>query len=366
MGLGIEPSLLISQVENAASYVFEQEGPFQRRLRAWKDAPPAREEAVSYYALCLSAHWATAGSFIPTDVDNSIRQKLWALNPEPETRLAMAELVVESLSWDYSGVTAKLAVAPSGAKLSTHEGTWFSVAVGAYAALRDCGSPKAEEIVEVMAGEIRREGALLKELADAGSWLELTKAVALVAHNLGDLDRVIDQWECPKTDPARLRLYKAGSPACPEHHPLFAFVADFNTRFVAPENHRYFPLRRLKCLRRSPDTLLPVGPFHDAWGAALARPGAGLSLDEIADTASALVEGAERLPETTSYARALNGLLETIPGGLGALSKKLTARDARALKAGRLRTLISISRERFEAQWANRAKSELASFLAAA
>ena len=90
------------------------------------------------------------------------------------------------------------------------------------------------------------------------------------------------------------------------------------------------------------------------------------SSEDLADIAAALIEGADRLPETCSYARALGGLLETIPGGLAGLFRNLTSRDARALKAGHLRTLFSVSRDRFEGQWANHIKNELTAFLATA
>jgi len=358
MGLGIASSTLLAQVENAAPFAFGGPAPYLKRLAAWRAAPPGRESPVDYYALCMAAHWATAGSYIPTDVDNAIREKLWVLSSDRNIRAAMADIVLEALGWDYGPVTAKLALSPSGARLSTHEGTWFSVAAGAYAAIRGEDPERAERLLGAMTAEIRREAAVLEELSESGRWLELAKAVALVAHNVGDLDRVIDQWGLPKNDPARLRLYKSAGPACGEHHPLFAFAAEFNTRHLAPENHRHFALRKPRALRRRAEYLLPVGPFYDIWGAYIGnlRLGHGLAPTEAGEIAAALIDGRERLPGTFGYARALSGLLETFPGGLEELSKTLTARDLRRLKSGELRAAISVPRERFEAQWVARTR----------
>ena len=54
----------------------------------------------------------------------------------------------------------------------------------------------------------------------------------------------------------------------------------------------------------------------------------------------------------TGYARALCGIIDEFPGGLNELKLYIPARSLRILKAGQLRQLCSIPRERFEGHWA--------------
>ncbi|HVE13124.1 MAG TPA: hypothetical protein VNI01_07000 [Elusimicrobiota bacterium] len=356
MRLGISPALLLSQVEATAPFLFQDGAPataYGGVLRAWRAAPREPRDLADYYLLLLSAHWATAGTFVPTDVDNAIRHRLWNLELKGEERAAMSESVLAALSWDYGPVTARVVRAPSGQRMSTHEGTWFSVAVGAYAANRAADPAMAERVLEAAAGELAREARVLEELA-RGDALEFLRACALAAHNLGDLDRVADQWELPKDDALRRRIYDASKPGCAEHRPIFARMARLNTAHMAPENHRHYPLRAPRCLRRRREFLIPVGPFYDDWGRALAG---ALAPEEAGEVVGALIDGARRLPETVGYARALSGLLEAYPGGMRALEGVLTARDARLLRAGPLKTAASLPRERFEAQWRKKALS---------
>lgn len=359
MSRGIAPELLLSQVENTAGFIFQDaivpEPEYLRILKQWRLNPGQEEENLPYYALCLAAHWATAGTYVPTDVDNAIRLKLWKEIP-PETTSEMAKLVVAALAWDYSPVTARVVVSPkSGEKMSTHEGTWFSVAVGAYAALKELGSPQMEQVLKAMVEEAAREARILEELHEAGDALGMLKASALVSHNLGDLDRVIDQWELPKDDLLRRELYKAGQPDCARHHPLFAYTGELNTRFVSVENHRHYALRAARCLRRRGDYLLPVGPFFDDWGRILAQSykKKELTIEEIGEVVRALVDGAGRQVGTFGYSRGLAGILEAFPGGLEGLRNVIPGKDMRLLQAGPLHDAWSLSQERFEARWKN-------------
>ncbi len=354
----ISAPLLLSQVKNTASFALAEAPPPAARYLEVLIARQARlEEALEpyeYYELCLSAHWATAGTYVPTDVDSAIRVKLWQDGTADDVMVRMAELVVSALKWDYAPVTARLARAPSGAVLSTHEGTWFSVAVGAYSAMKGRSKSRAALVLEAMAAEAAREARILDELART-SPLELLKASALVAHNLGDLDRVIDEWQLPHDDALRRALYKAGRPGCRAYHPLFELIGELNTRFMAPENHRHFPLREPRCLRRRREFLLPVGPFFDEWGASLARlRDSGLTGEEAGGVVRALIDGWHRLKgQPVGYTRALAGMLETFPGGMEELRRFIPARDVRLLKAGPLKALCAVPKASFEAQWAN-------------
>ena len=349
---GIPPETLLGLVKNTAPFLFETTYPgddahvYLRRLQDYKGEP---QDHRSYYLFGLCAHWATAGTFVPTDVDNAIRLKLWEMAAEEgvETLHAMADWTVAALRWDYRPVTKKLAVAPSGAWVSTHEGTWFSVAVGAYAALKKVSPAKADEVLEVMHGEAVREDALWQELLAAGDGLEILRASALLAHNFGDLDRVVDMWRLPPDDDLRRRLYDAAHPKSALFGGRLAYAGAMSRRFMAADSHRYFALREPRFLRRSADFLLPIGPFLDGWGNRIASERAS----DVAECVGALLDGVQRTPGSVAYARALAGILEAFPGGLGKLENLVSGRDARLLRAGTLRAQVSIERVRFEAQW---------------
>ena len=78
--MSINPGLLVEQVKSAAPFLFdgdEPAGPALRYLRVLRAYDGRRLNPLEYYELCLCAHWATAGSFVPTDVDNGIRWKHW-------------------------------------------------------------------------------------------------------------------------------------------------------------------------------------------------------------------------------------------------------------------------------------------------
>ena len=353
--MAIVPTLLIAQVRAAAPFLFSKEtpstGPAYRYLKVLRAYNGERLTALDYYELCLCAHWATAGSFVPTDVDNAIRWKLWQ-NSQPGLVEAQARLVLEALAWDYAPVTARVAgAAPQ--RLSTHEGTWFSVAVGAYAACRKIESDLAAAVLAAMTGEAAREDAAFAAITKAGSALEILKASALIAHNFGDLSRVADQWELKADDPLRAALYEAATPGSTLLGGRLGRAGDLNKRFMSADNHRHYPLRAAKGLRRCADLLLPVGPFFDDWGRRVGRH-PDLTADEVAETVRALTDGWVRLHEPAGYARALCGILEVFPGGRRALNKLLPAKDQRMLASGPLKAALDVPQERFKAQWVNR------------
>jgi hypothetical protein len=347
--VAIAADALLEQVRSAAPFLFDgplPSGSALRYLRVLRESPGGRLSGAGYYELCLCAHWATAGSFVPTDVDNGIRWKLWQ-EASPGLIRAQAALVLESRRWDYAPVTARRVPGP----LSTHEGTWFSVAVGAYAALAAIKDAMAAEVLAAMTAEAKREAALYAHLAASGDALALLKASALVSHNFGDLDRVVDQWALPADDALRLALYDAAKPGSPLFAGVLGRAGLLHQKLLSADNHRHYPLRAAKGLRKSGDLLLPVGPFFDDWGRTVARH-PGLSREEVGEAARALIDGWTRMHEPPGYGRALAGILEVFPGGRSALGKLLPSRDLRELESGRLKTAIDVPRARFEAQYA--------------
>ena len=355
----ISPANLLDQVRTTAPFLFEGEAPdaegplgYIRRLRDYNGAELSPSD---YYLFCLSAHWATAGTFVPTDVDNAIRWKLWQ-EISPNLAAAQAEFVLDALSWDYTPVTARIARGPKGARLSTHEGTWFSVAVGAYAACRVRRPDVAARVLEAMSAEAERERAIFESLVDLGDGVTILKASALIAHNFGDLDRVADQWELPNaSDPLKRSFYDAAKPGTPLYGGLLGWAGALNQKCLSADNHRHYPLREPRALRRSSDLLIPVGPFFDEWGRTVARHPA-LSREDVAEVVRALLDGWARLHGPIGYARAMAGILEVFPGGRQALGKLLPGGDRRQLESGPVKFAIDVPQARFEAQWANRVR----------
>lgn len=356
--MSISPSNLLEQVRNTAPFLFEGDAPPaagpRRYIRLLRDYDGRPLSASQYYELCLAAHWATAGTFVPTDVDNTIRWRLWQ-DASKDLTAACADIVLEAAGWDYRGVTGRVVRGPDGAILSTHEGTWFSVAVGAYAASRRADPARAAAVLEAMRREARREHAVFAAVADSGDGLTTLKACALIAHNFGDLDRVADQWELAADDPLKLEFYDAAKPGSPLFGGLLGWAGELNMKFLGADNHRHYPLRAARALRRSSDLLIPVGPFFDDWGRTAARHPA-LSREDAGEVARALLDGWTRLHGPAGYARALAGMIEGFPGGRQALGRVLPGADRRMLESGPMKAVLDVPQARFEAQWANKVR----------
>lgn len=371
---GIAPDLLFSQVKNTVPY-FSELGAFPpaKFLRnADLSAPLTHFE---YYRLCLSSHYLSCGTPVPTDVDNQIRLKLWPAKLPLETALEMADLVLESRKWDFRLVSTRYTYGAKGTPweketLSGHLGEWFTVAAAAYCAMKQYAGVKAaeekgREIFDAIADEVNRHSEIFGSLWRAGDGLGCLKAASSTAHNFGDLDRVMDMWELSVGDPLRLRFYKLGSLPFDSERKLRylgrLWVAGelYKTKIegssLALENHRHFALRKPKCLRSRPEFLIPTAPFFDDWGRAVARGLAnsdGTPSEATAEVVTTLIEGWERQPGTVAYGRGLRGMLEVCPGLLNSeLGEKLGLAKALLKAPG--------TQSEFEAKWASEALKQM-------
>lgn len=365
---GIPPRLLIAQVQNTAPFLFEPtflplpDEPHLRFLRLAARTLVDREteletSALSYFHLCLAAHHGSVATFVPTDVDVHIREKLWRSAAGPERRAAMAELVLESRGWSNERVSGRIARTEAGERTSGHDGEWLSTAVPAYASLRTSRPALAQEVLATIFAELQREAAIFRAIRATGCGRALLCVTAVLAHNGGDLDRVIDAWALPDDDPLRKHAYKAGHRSIVGLEEFFV-AGHLYKEVMAAEGHRNFALRKPRCLRRSNDFLLPFSPFLYEWGKKLALHPA-LPATDLADVVAALVDGFPRVPGSIAYARALAGLEEHFPGGPTALEKELPARVARELRTGDLRRAISQPEPAFQAAWARAAWKRL-------
>lgn len=362
---GIAPDLLVSQVRNTMPWIFESIEP---ELQAF---PPAQtvlrfqNETLNhyeYFRLCLSAHFLTVATPVPTDVDNQIRQKLWPKELPLEMALQMADLVLESHSWDSRLVSSRYVYGAQDFNkefLTGHQGEWFTVACGAYCALKHYPSQdaklKQQEIFEKIESEVNLHSEIFASLWKSGNGLGCLVASASIAHNFGDLDRVMDMWRLDFGDPLRLEFYKLSStPYDTEGNLRYKgrlwiagelYKETIDGSSMALENHRHYALRAPRSLRESRCFLIPNGPFFDEWGTTVAvglktREGA---LKEIVKT---LTEGWERQPKSLGYGRGLRGIIDVVP-------------EYKFPKITQAHSTLFVSKEAFQKRWSKAALSAL-------
>ncbi len=355
---GIAPNLLLRDVEVTAPFLFKGELNLEGTERAYlaklvfykKNLNALKHINLSeYFHLCLAAHWATAGTFVPTNVDNQIREGLWKHKEVAGHMDRMARLTIESWSWNYEQVTNRKALNPAnGQVLSTHEGTWLSVAIGAYNALiKHKKEGLAADVADVILAEISKEEKLLLELREKRDVVNFLRSTALMAHNFGDLDRVMDQWEMDPEDSFRKRIYKLGHRPHESYSPVLAFAGQVNKAFLSVENHRHMSMRQARCLRRSHRFLIPVGPFMDTWGETLGSA-TDLSLAEKGEIVSCLFEGFKRQDLASGYARAFRGLVSALPLGLESLVQDLPFDLVQELRRSVFYRISEVPRQEFE------------------
>ena len=355
---GIAPNLLLKDVEVTAPFLFKGELNLEGKERAYlaklvfykKNLNSLKYiNLTEYFYICMAAHWATAGTFVPTNVDNQIREGLWKHKEIGAHIDRMAAMTIDSWKWNYEQVTNRKSYNPeNGQVMSTHEGTWLSVAIGAYNALvKNKRDQLASDMADVILAEIEKEEKLLTELREKKDHINFLRSTALMAHNFGDLDRVIDQWNMPEDDSFRKRIYKLGHQLNENYSPILAYSGQVNKAFLSVENHRHMSMRQPKCLRRSHHFLIPVGPFMDDWGKTLGESG-DLSLAEKGEIVIALFEGFKRQDKAFGYARAYRALIEALPQGLDSLAQDIAFDVVAEIRKSSFQKIADVSREEFE------------------
>ncbi|MEC7277380.1 MAG: hypothetical protein VXV96_13760 [Bdellovibrionota bacterium] len=363
-GVGIAPNILLKHVENTAPFLFAGEietslpkREYLAKLQFYKKNLKALKniDLAEYFHICLCAHWTTAGTFVPTDVDNQIRESLWKHGTIQKYIDRMARLTIDSWTWDYSPVTNRKSYNRLNDEvMSTHEGTWLSVAIGAYCALvKNKKKELSEEMAAVILAEIKKEEQILLQLRDDRDHINFLRAAPLMAHNFGDLNRVMDQWQMDENDPFHKRIYKLGHRLNENYDKILAYTGSVNKEFSSKENHRHMSMRQPKCLRRSNDFLIPVGPFMDKWGEDLGKS-SKLELHEKAEIVGAFYEGYKRQDQAFGYIRAFKSLVDSLEGGLSSLEQYLPFDVFAEIKKSKFMELSLISNEEFEQDYRER------------
>jgi len=377
---GIDPQLLLSQVKGTMPYLAEDLAlaghfPPARVLADYAQADPSAPLShFEYFRLCVSSHYLTCATPVPTDVDNQIRHKLWPAELPLDTALEMARLVLESRRWDFNQVTARFVCGAEGTPwaqepLSGHLGEWFTVAAGAYCGLRrqaERGNASARamraELFAAILDEIQRHSEIFGSLWKAQDGIACLKAAAAIAHNFGDLDRVMDMWSLGPEDALRRDYYRLAVEPLDSNRKLRylgrlwaagqLYKSQIHGSAMALENHRHFALRKPRCLRRRRDILIPTGPFFDDWGLRIAKYLAtpdGKPSEDTLEVALALRRGWEKMPKTMGYGRALRGMLSVHENlDLGELTRDRP-----------FRAVLETSQAGFERQWNEVALREL-------
>ncbi len=318
---GIAPNILLKHVENTAPFLFKGEldtkgdkREYLEKLRFYKKnlKALAHINLTEYFHICMAAHWSTAGTFVPTDVDNQIREGLWKHKKILKHIEKMARITIDSWSWDYEQVTNRKSYNTHNDQvMSTHEGTWLSVAIGAYCALiKNDLNELAQEVADVILLEIKKEQDLLIKLREDRDHINFLRAAPLMAHNFGDLDRVIVQWDMLEDEFCK-SIYKLGHIVNEKYDPILVYTGKVNKEFSSKENHRHMSMRQPKCLRKSHKFLIPVGPFMDKWGKDLGSTDL-LSIQEKAEIIVALFDGYKRQDQAFGYCRAYGAMINAI------------------------------------------------------
>jgi hypothetical protein len=373
--IGIANSLLVEQVRNTAAWLwgspstaslvalFDAAAADDSDGRAHLDARTESDTAEDFAAvrnlrLRLAAHYATVATFVPTDIDAHIRHHHWMAIDDADTFAAARACIDEATARDPTVVSARVTLGVSG-----HDGEWFSVRAGALGRALSLGlANEAAALVAQIDAELEREEQLFAAAVARGAPARTTLSLATaLAHNLGDLSRVVDAW--PKAlagHDYRARYSRLGHADGEQHRPAFVLAGGLNKEIMALENHRFLALRKPRALRRSRELLLPVGPWFDDWGEMIGRS-ALLDDRDRAEVVTALIELHLSSPRQQGCLRALAGIHRTTRGGLGSFVAELPARVRKEALRGQIRDALDVSPEHFEARMEKRLRASAAS-----
>jgi hypothetical protein len=351
---GILNSVLVEQVRNTAAWLWLDPhcAPLTALFDAALDEPPEDPAAlVRAFRLRLAAHYATVATFVPTDVDAHIRHHNWVAVADADVFARAWDCIDEAVARDARAVSARVTDGLSG-----HDGEWLSVRAGALGRALVLGLDEhAAALAECIDDELDREQRAFAAALDRGAPATTTLALATtIAHNLGDLSRVVDAWpRSARMAEFQARYSRLGHADGARHAADFLLAGALNKELMALENHRFLALRKPRALRRSRALLLPVGPWFDTWGEELCRSDS-LGEADRAEVVAALLELHLRSPTQEGCLRALAGIHRATRGGLSWYGMALPARLRKEVGRGRVREAIDVPRERFEARLESR------------
>jgi hypothetical protein len=358
----IGPETLIAQVESTAPFLKARmpaaetgrlidlagsiDG-FLRILASWqnmlRESLSFGEQLQDYFALCLACHHATVATFVPTDVDTKIRGITWRESRDPECLRPMLRVALAARSWTDEGISTRNIRGVTG-----HNGEHWSAIAGGLGRLLELGDrAAADEALAAIEAEIDREQSVLDAVAaERDAEIDVLKLAMTMSHNRGDLTQGMGFWKrTAVTGPVMDHLSARGR---------FALaVKIYQDTGLAADGHRHYPLRHVKALRVSAALLLPLSPFLDDWGAAVAR------IEESHEVMAALVVGCQKVPGQQGYYRALAGMQAASEGPFARAASRMPNAAQKALRGGEVRKLMEVSRASWEAMMRKRARVAL-------
>jgi hypothetical protein len=361
----IAPETLISQVRGTAPFLeprlaatepgrlielgHSPDG-FLRILGNWENILRPNlnpeEQLQDYFALCLACHHATVATFVPTDVDTKIRGIVWRESRDPDVLRPMLRVALASRAWTEDGISVRAVRGVSG-----HNGEQGSAIAAGLGRLLELGDTVSAEAAQAaIEAEIDREQAVFDEAAaERDAELDLLRLSMTLAHNRGDLTQGMGFWKrTALTAPVMDRLSERGR--------FSLAVRMYQYTGLSAEGHRHYPLRAVKVLRRSPDTLLPLSPFLDEWGGVVAQ------LEACHEVLAALVGGCQKVQGQQGYYRAIAGMRAASPGAFERAAARMPNGAQRLLRGAELRKLIDVPRVSFESMMRKRTRTALAMF----
>lgn len=357
---GIAPKLVVEQVKNTAAWLGDE----PRAAPVTAALGGTAEDRLEYLRLLLAAHFSTVATFVPTDVDARIRHHAWMEIETAEALSKACDVIDEVAAWDARLVSARTldvsATNPSQGSISGHDGEWLGVRAGALGRALTLG---ATDMIERLASnldrELAREEAVFVEAYRGGATARrILSAATILAHNLGDLSRVVEAWP-GKSDIAamRARYTRLGHSDSSAKRRAFVTAGLLNKALMALENHRFLFLRKPRALRTSRALLLPIGPWFDAWGENIARFGEIEDRDR-AEIVAGLLEIHSSSPEQLGCLRALAGIHRATRGGLELHVPNLPARLRKDALRGKVRDALDVDPEHFDARVERRLRAE--------
>jgi hypothetical protein len=358
----ISPETLIAQVRSTAPFLAERlpaaesarlsdlgaspDG-FLRVLASWENIHRAAltrdEQLQDYFAFCLACHHATVATFVPTDVDTKIRGLAWRETRDVAVLRPMLRFALASRTWSEDGISIRAVRGVSG-----HNGEQWSAIAGGMGYLLELGdTASADEALAAIEAEIVREQAVFDAVcAERDGELDVLRLSMTLAHNRGDLTQGMGFWKRnAATAPLMDHLSTLGRFA--------EAVFIYQHTGISAEGHRHYPLRPIKALRRSPATLLPLCPFLDEWGGAVAH------LDDSHEVLAALVTGCQKVQGQQGYYRAIAGMRAGAPGAFERAAARMPNAAQRLLRDAELRKLVDVPRVSFESMMRKRARAAM-------
>jgi hypothetical protein len=218
-------------------------------------------------------------------------------------------------------------------------------ALGRALALSDAAV--VERTTDWIESELTREARLVTFARKHGTAQELLSAATTVAHNTGDLSRVVDTWAPAHAESELGRRYRRlGHEDGARFDGAFVFAGHLNKERMALENHRFLPLRAPKALRRERAFLLPFGPYFYEWGRLIGSTKL-LGDDERGEILLALLRVHELRAEEQGCLRAIAGMDAALSGGVDKLARPWPAAQRSALARGGVKLALRLAERDF-------------------